>query len=234
LEDAACQGGASGIAFFSPNDLQGGEGGGGNWRGWSGAENEGPTAVDEVLAESATAGGKTAGCAEGLAQGADEDVGRDAGLMTEAAPARPERADGVGLVDNKGCSVFRGEGREVGQGGDVTIHAEERLGHDQRPASGRRQCEQTLFGRGEVEMAIEAQPGTREPAGIDNAGMVGVVAEHKVAGSSEGRKNAQVGLVSRGEEKHCLHIEEGRKFGLKFTVLGQIAGDQARGTGAKS
>jgi hypothetical protein len=228
LEDTARKGGASGIAFVSSNDLQGGEGGGGNWRGWSGAEYEGPAAVDEVLAESPTAGGKTAGGAKGFAHGADEDVWRDAGLMTEAAPARAEGADGVGLVDNKGGPVFRGEGGEIRQGGDVTVHAEERLGHDELPASGRRQCEQTLFGRSEVEVPIEAQPSTREPAGIDNAGMVGVVAEHKVAGSCQGRKNAQVGLVSGREKKHGLHIEEGRKLGLKFTVFGQIAGDQAR------
>jgi hypothetical protein len=228
LEDPARKGVASGIAFVSSNDLQGGEGGGGNWWGWSGAEDEGPAAVDEVLAESRTTGGKTAGGAEGLAQGPDQDVWRNAGLVTEAAPTRPQRADGVGLVDNKGCPVFGGQGCEVCQGSDVTVHTEERLGDDELPASGRCEREQTLLGRGEVEMAIEAQPGTREPAGIDNAGMVGVVAEDKVAGSCEGRKNAQVGLVSGGEEEHGLHVEEGRKFGLKFTVLGQIARYQAR------
>lgn len=228
MEDTARKGGASGIALVSSNDLQGGEGGGGNWGGWSGAEYEGPAAVDEVLAESRTTGGKTAGGAEGLTQGADEDVWRDAGLMTEAAPARAERADGVGLVDNKGCPVFRGEGGEIRQGGDVTVHAEERLGHDELPASGRRQSEQALFGRSEVEVPIEAQPGPREPAGIDNAGMVGVVAEHKVAGSCQGRKDAQVGLVARREKKHGLHIKEAGEAALKFTVFGQIAGDQAR------
>jgi len=62
--------------------------------------------VDEVLAESRTTGGKTAGGAEGLAQGPDQDVWRDAGLVTEAAPTRPQPADGMGLVDNKGCPVF--------------------------------------------------------------------------------------------------------------------------------
>jgi hypothetical protein len=230
LEDAARQSVTSGIAFFSSNDLQGGKGCRGNGRGWSSAENEGSAAVDEVLAESATAGGKAAGGAEGLAQSADEDVWRDAGLTAEAPAARPQRADGVGLVDNKGCPVFRGEGREVGQGGDVTVHAEERLGHDELPASGRRQCDQTLFGSREVEVPIEAQPGAREPAGIDDAGMNGMVAEHKVAGSCQGRKNAQVGLVSRGEKKHGFHIEEAGKASLKFTVFGQVAGDQARRT----
>jgi hypothetical protein len=136
----------------------------------------------------------------------------------------------VGLVDNEGCPVFGGEDCEVCQRSDVTIHAKERLGDDELPASGRCQCEQTLFGRGEVEMAIETEPGTREPAGINNTGMVGVVAEHKVAGSCQSRKNAQVGLVSRREEKHGFDIEEGGEVSLKFTVLREIAADQARGT----
>jgi hypothetical protein len=64
--------------------------------------------------------------------------------------------------------------------------------------------------------------------------VVGVVAQNKVPGSCQGRKDAKVGLVSRGEEEHGFHIEECAEGSLKLTVLGQIAGDQASRAGAKA
>ena len=74
-------------------------------------------------------------------------------------------------------------------------------------------------------MAIEADASTGEPAGIDDAGVVGVVAENKVAGAREGRQDTEVGLVSRGKEKHGFNTEKGGEAGLKFTVLRKISGD---------
>jgi hypothetical protein len=98
--------------------------------------------------------------------------------MTQAAPTRPQYANGVRFIDNQGCSVFRGEGRQGSQGSDVTVHAKERLGHQEFPASGRRQCEQPFLGRGNVEMPVETRPGPRKPAGVDDTGVVGMVAQN--------------------------------------------------------
>jgi hypothetical protein len=154
--------------------------------------------------------------------------------MTQAAPTRPQHANGVCLVDDQGCAVFPGEGGEVGQGSHVTVHAKEGFGDQEFPAGGRCQREEPFLGRGEVEMSVETWPGPREPAGINNAGVVGMVAQYKVAGSCQGGENAKVGLVARGEKKHGFRIQEGGQSSLKFTVLREIAGDQARRTGPKS
>jgi hypothetical protein len=55
-------------------------------------------------------------------------------------------------------------------------------------------------------MPVEARAGSRKPAGIDDTGVVGVVAQNKVAGACQGRKNAKVGLIARREEKHGFGI----------------------------
>jgi hypothetical protein len=41
----------------------------------------------------------------------------------------------MSLIDYQSCPVGFGQGSEVGQRGDVAAHAEERLGHDELPAS---------------------------------------------------------------------------------------------------
>jgi hypothetical protein len=105
--------------------VQGSEGGGGYRRGLSRGEDERPATVDEVPTERRAARGKTAGSAESLAQGSDEDVWRYPGIMTQTAPARPQHANCVSLVDDQGRTVFPGEVRQFGEGSDVTVHAEE-------------------------------------------------------------------------------------------------------------
>jgi hypothetical protein len=50
LEDTVRKGFASGVAFVSSDDIQGGEGGGSNGRRWSGGEYEGAAVVHEILA----------------------------------------------------------------------------------------------------------------------------------------------------------------------------------------
>ncbi len=234
LEDAIRQGFASGVAVVSSDDIQGGEGGCSNGRGWSGGEDERAAVVDQILSERPAAGRKPASDAEGLTQGSDENIRSDAGLMTQAAPTRPEDAKGVRLIDNQGCSVFLGQRREGRQGSDVTVHAKEGLGDQEFPAGGRREGEQPFLGGGKVEMAVESRPGSRKPAGVDDTGVVGVVAQNQVARACQGCENAKVGLVARGKEEHGFHIQEGGEAGLEFTMLGQIAGYQARGTGTKS
>jgi hypothetical protein len=130
LEDTLRQAVASGVAFVSSDDVQGGESGGGNRRWRSGGEDERPAAVDQILAECAAPGRKASSGAEGLAQGSNQDIGRNPGFVTQAAPARSQQAKGVRLVDNQGGSVFAGEGCQVSQRGDVAIHAKKGLGHE--------------------------------------------------------------------------------------------------------
>jgi hypothetical protein len=178
---------ASGITFVPLNYVEGREGGGGQGRGWSGGEHEGPAAVDQVLTKCCAAGGKSAGGAKGLTQGPDKYVGHDPGLTTQTAPAGPQRADGMSLVDNQGGPVPCSQSREVRQRGDVTVHTEEGLSHDELPASRGREGVQALLRGGNVKVAVEAEPSTGEAAGIDDAGVVGVVAENEVSGSYQGR-----------------------------------------------
>jgi hypothetical protein len=74
-------------------------------------------------------------------------------------------------------------------------------------------------------MTVVGRPGSGELARVKDAGMVGVVADDQVGWARQGTKNAEVGLVPRGKEKHGFKVEEGGEGGFKFSVLGEIAGD---------
>jgi len=117
-------------------------------------------------------------------------------FVTQAAPARSQQAKGVRLVDNQGGCVFAGEGCEVSQRGRFAIHAKRTRSRVLPPSGGARERSRFLAD-GDVEMPVEAGSGTRKPAGIDDACVIGMVTQNKVARCCQGGKNAEVGLVAR-------------------------------------
>jgi hypothetical protein len=209
LADEAGQGVAADLAFFSSDDLERGEGCSGKRGRGRGGEDEGSAAVDEVCAESSASRGEATGGAEGLAKGSDEDVRGHSGLVAESAAARSLDTEGMGLVNDEGSAVLPGEGGEFGNGCGVTVHSEEGLGDNELAACGGSKGTQALLGRGGVPMLVEGGAGAGETAGVDDAGVVGVVAEDKVPRGCEGGDDAEVGLISGGEEEDILGVEEG-------------------------
>jgi hypothetical protein len=59
----------------------------------------------------------------------------EASVGDRAASVRPDRPGRVGLVDDQPDPVVGGELEEFLDRADVTVHREQRLGHDQRAAA---------------------------------------------------------------------------------------------------
>ena len=82
-------------------------------------------AVADEVDEVAVATDETAGCAEGFAARGHENVdgfGREAVVFEGAAAMGAEDAGCVGVIDHQDGVVLFGEGYEVGQWGDVSVH----------------------------------------------------------------------------------------------------------------
>ena len=92
-----------------------------------------------------------------------------------AAPARAERAGGVRLVDHQPAAVVAGQPHQVLQRGDVAVHREDAVGDDQRAAAPRlaQPPGQVL----DVAVAVDEGLGPRQPAAVDDAGVVELVGE---------------------------------------------------------
>ena len=143
-------------------------------------------AVDEVAAQDLRACDEAAEGAEGFAQGADEDVGDDAGVLAEAATGRAEDAREHELHprsgSRRGPAAMRGEFEE---GGAVAVHAEEGFG-DQQAAAEATVGPQGVARGGRVEVSVDPDGRSGEAATVDQAGVVGLVRDDEVLRARRG------------------------------------------------
>ena len=83
----------------------------------------------------------------------------------------------------------------------------------------------------EVAVAVDEGLGPRQPAAVDDAGVVQLVAEDDLVLAGEGRDHAGVGQVPGAEqERRLIALELGQAF-LERPVRSHPARDQARGPG---
>ena len=81
----------------------------------------------------------------------------------------------------------------------VAVHAEDRIGDDESAA--RRMPREQLVERADVGVRIDVHGRAREPAAVDDARVVQLVAEDGVAAADERRDGADVGVVAGREEQ---------------------------------
>src|SRR5690606_6336115 len=94
-------------------------------------------AVAQQLDDLAAGGDEPArGAAEGLAEGAGEDVdpAHGAVVLVAAAAGRADEAGRVAVVDHDHGAVLVGEVANRGDAGDVAVHAEDAVGGDHAQA----------------------------------------------------------------------------------------------------
>jgi len=98
---------------------------------------------------------------------------------------------------------------QLGQRGDVAVHAEQRLGHEQ-PAPGAAALGEVPLGRRRVAVGVDRHPGPRQPAAVDDAGVIELVRDDEVVGACERAENAQVGLVAARKQERRRAPDERR------------------------
>ena len=146
----------------------------------------------------------------------DVDLAGQAGLGDRAAPARPERADGVGVVDHQHRAVAARELAQPAELRDVAVHREEAVGDDQAAVAG-----QPAEAPGEVlevAVAVDERLGPGEAAAVDDARVIELVGEDDVAAAGEGGDDAGVGEVARSEQQRRLGPVEVGEVPLELVV----------------
>src|SRR5262245_28847097 len=115
----------------------------------------------------------------------------------------------------------------------VTIHGEDRVGHDEPTTTGRGGREQGIESSG-VAVGIDVDAGSGEPAPVDDARVVQGIAEDVVARADQRGDRADVRLVAGDEQQRGLGALEARELGLDLGMQREVAGDESRRAGAAS
>ena len=149
--------------------------------------------------------------AERLAERADDDVDLvlEPGLGDGAAAAGAERAGAVRLVDDHAHVVAPGELDDLRQRRDVAVHREDAVGDDQRAAPlGLAQAPREVV---DVAVVVDEGLGPRQPAAVDDRGVVELVGEDDLAARrASAETTPSVRQVAGAEQQRRLGALERR------------------------
>ena len=107
----------------------------------------------------------------------------DAEQLARPGAARAEHAGRVRLVDHQPRAVRLAELDDPRQGGDVALHREDAVDHDEHAAAVVCRALEHLLELVEAVVAERAQLGAREQAAVEDRGVVAGVGDHGVAGA---------------------------------------------------
>ena len=97
------------------------------------------------------------------------------------------------------------DGCQVGQRGEVSVDAEDRVGDHHRPRV--RVVLQGIVHGGHVAVRVDAQTATREAARVDDRGVVVGIGQQQGLAIAKSGDRGQVGQIPRGEGQDCFGFE---------------------------
>ena len=185
------------------------------------------------LRELGVAGDERAVGAERLAERPDDDVD----LALEAGLVRPRRAR-----RRRGSRSRAPRRRRRARRGAARARRSPRAARRRRPSrrpdsvtieraarAGLLQAPREVL---DVVVAVDEDLGPREPAAVDDRGVVELVGEDDLAGARERAHDAEVREVARAEQQRGLGALERGELLLEAAVDGHRARHEARGSGA--
>ena len=180
-------------------------------------EEVGPRALAQQLDDLAAAGDVSAArAADRLAERAGHDVDTvgHAPMLGRPAAARPDDADGVGVVDHDEGVVAVGEVADLVELREVAVHREDAVGRDQAAARAGGFHEPRL----ELVHVAVREPkalSLAQPDPVDDRGVVQRVGDHGVLVGEQRLEEASVRVEAGGEEDRVLGPEERREVLLE-------------------
>ena len=190
----------------------------------------GREAIAQVLDHLGRTGDEAAAGGEALREGAHPQV--DLVLEPEelagAGAAGAEHADGVRLVDHQPGAVAPAELDDRRQVAEVALHREDAVDDHQHAAAVAGRALEHLLELRHLVVAEGAQLGARELAAVEDRGVVGGVADHRVAGAEDRADAADVGLVAGGEDDRLLGLHPLGELALELEVKRGGAVEQPR------
>ncbi len=145
----------------------------------------------------------------------------------------------MGVVDHHGCPELLGRGNDSGQRGDVTVHAEDAVGHDQdqsmraaavSPAVGSRSRQGVAQG-GYIGVRIDHPRGLGQAHPIDDRSVVQAVADDQVGLACDCGNDPGVRAESGWEAEDGRGSFESGEGRLELLVERHRPGDRPDGAG---
>ena len=134
----------------------------------------------------------------------------------------------MGVVDVRPCIVPPRQRDEIGERGNVAVHGEHAIRHDQRaPVLRSVHGEQPLEGR-RVGVRIDVNRRAARPRAVDQRRVIERVGEDRVPPACERRDDAYVRRVAGRERERALDVEEGGELALERRVLRVRPDDEPR------
>ena len=159
-------------------------------------------------------------------------------MFAAAAAGRTDDPEAVRVIDHQPGAVGSRGIRERGQRGEVAIHTEHPIGDEERTGSLRSvsvvRCERCAGGCGiAVRIALQVSA-AHQPGGVDQRGMVQLVAEQQVVATGECTEHPEVRHIAGGEHQGTGTTGELSEFTLESLVFGAVSADEVRGPGART
>ncbi len=129
------------------------------------------------------------------------------------AAAAAQHANGVRIVDHQAGAVLLAERYQLGQGRDITFHAEQPIDHHQDALACRQAGQDTLeIGHAVVAIAFRLAPA--QPSAVHDAGVIFFVEDHDVSTADQRTDRSQVGLHAGGKDEGRFFAHPGGQLAL--------------------
>jgi hypothetical protein len=141
-------------------------------------------------------------------------------------PPAPEHAGGVGVVDDHARPVALREFDDPRQLGDVAVHREDAVGHDQASTRLVGVLVQQPLQVVDIAVVVAPQRPARQSSGVVQAGVVLAVVVEDVVAPGEGADHRERSEEARAERQRRRLAEEGRQAPLELLVQRQGPGQE--------
>ena len=234
LRDQRLQMSAPAVALL--DQVEAGEQGTGHDRARPRGKDVGTGAADQPLNDRCRRCNESPRGAGGLAERShvhEARIGRQAEVREAAAALRSEHAEAMSVIDDQpGIETF-GQCQQAVQRGEVTVHAEDRIGQNQLSLG--RACREQPFERGQVAVRIPLAVGPLclgQLRRVDQRGVIELVGKDRIATPDERRDDAEIGHVPSRKKQRVLEPGERRQSLLQRFVRCQVTAHQMRGAAA--
>jgi len=143
--------------------------------------------------------------------------------------ALAQHAGGVGFVDDKQGVIPLLQRHKLSQGRQVAVHREKRVGDDEAPPVAAAMAGEQHSQPVDVGVCVSAEAGAAGAGGVDNAGVVKLVAQDEVFRPGDGGDGSVVGHPARGGDYGGLGALKGRKTIFELPMDAGRSADQPGG-----
>ena len=155
----------------------------------------------------------------------DLDAPIEPKVIDGTAPGTAQNSRRMGVVHHHDGAIFLGQFHQRGQRTNVAFHRKYAVGDQQLVSGNSLERRQLRLRRLHIAMREDVNLRPRQPAAVDDTGVVQGVGNDVIFRCEDGRHRARIGRESGLKNHARFHILERRNLALQFQVQVHGAGD---------